>query len=883
MKHKPPAWIDKWFSRLLAPHLREEVMGDLHERYQRRSQRLGKTNACQRYWRDALTYVRWSNIKRKPNPYPTTYLYSPIMLRNYFKIAFRNLLKHKGYSFINIFGLATGMAVAMLIGLWVWDELSFNKYHQNYERIAQVMIKETDEGKVGYSTSVQYPLATELKTNYRTNFKHIVTASNAAEYILTAGENKFTRKGQFMEAEAPEMLSLKMIYGNWAGLKDPHSILISASTAQALFGATDPLNQLMKINNKLEVKVTGVYEDLPLNSDFNDIKFLAPFDLWVSDNDWVKKAIQDWHNHFLKVYAEILPTTDFEKVSKTIKEAELKNISDLKDKVAENPQVFLHPMRNWHLYPFKNGTVNPESTQMVWLIGIIGAFVLLLACINFVNLSTARSEKRAKEVGIRKAIGSVRGQLISQFFSESFLVVFLSFFLALFLVAISINGFNDLSAKAIITPWGNAYFWLLCLLFILITGVLAGSYPSFYLSSFQPIKVLKGINSVDRFAFKPRKVLVVFQFTISVTLIISTIVVYRQIQFAKNRPVGYTREGLLMLAMKSDAFSGKHEILRTELKNTGAVSEISASMGRMTQVFSRNDGWEWKGKNSEQDKSFGTLTVTHEHGKTVGWQFVKGRDFSRKYSTDSSAIVINEAAMKYMGLQNPLGETISWKFREESNPLKHHFQVIGVIKDMVMESPYEPIKPTVFYIKPINGKPNWVNIKINPSISISQALPKIEAVFKKIVPSVPFDYKFVDEEYNTKFKAEERIGKLATFFAILAIFISCLGLFGLASFVAEQRTKEIGIRKVLGATVTNLWQLLSKDFVVLVIISCLIAVPISYYFMNEWLQKYTYRTEISWWIFAASAAGALIITLLTVSFQAVKAALMNPVKSLKSE
>lgn len=801
------------------------------------------------------------------------------MLRNYLKIAFRNLGRNKVYSFINIGGLAVGMAVAILCGLWIYDELSFNKYHQNYERIALVMSKEVDEGKVGFNNSVQYPLANELKTNYQNNFKHIVTASNAGEYILTAGENKFTKKGQFMEAEAPEMLSLKMVYGNWSCLKDPHSILISASTAQALFGSTDPLNKLMKINNKLDVTVTGVYEDLPLNSQFNDIKFLAPFDLWVSDNAWVKEAVHDWRNHFLKVYTEISPNTGFEQVSKTIKDAELKNIGELKDKVAENPQVFLHPMRNWHLYPFKNGTVNAEPTQMLWLIGIIGAFVLMLACINFVNLSTARSEKRAKEVGIRKAIGSVRGQLISQFFSESFLVVFLSFFLALFLVTFGLNWFNDLSAKAIVVPWANAYFWLLCLIFIFITGLLAGSYPSFYLSSFQPIKVLKGISAVNRFAFTPRKVLVVFQFTISVTLIISTIVVYRQVQFAKNRPVGYTREGLLMLAMKSDDFAGKYEILRTELKNTGAVSEISESMGRMTQVASSNDGWEWKGKKPEQDKSLGTLTVTHEHGKTVGWQFVKGRDFSRNYATDSAGIVINESAVKYMGLQNPLGETISWKFRENTA----YFQVIGVIKDMVMESPYEPIKPTVFYIKPINGKPNWVNIKINPAVSISQALPKIEAVFKKIVPSVPFDYKFVDEDYNVKFNAEERIGKLATFFAILAIFISCLGLFGLASFVAEQRTKEIGIRKVLGASVANLWQMLSKDFVLLVVISCFIAAPIAYYFMNEWLQKYTYRTNISWWIFAAAGFGALLITLLTVSYQAIKAAVMNPVKSLKTE
>ncbi|MBB3840237.1 ABC-type antimicrobial peptide transport system permease subunit [Runella defluvii] len=879
MHSNPPRLADRFLQFFCAPHLLEEVQGDLHEEFEYQVKHAGARRARWRYWRDVLGFFQPRYIKRKPSQYPQTYLFSLNMLHNYFKIAVRNLLKNKGYSFINIGGLAVGMVVAILSGLWVWDELSFNQYHQNYARIAQVMIKETDEGNVGYSNSVPYPLATELKTNYQSNFKHIVTSSNAGDYILTAGENKFLRKGQFMEAKAPEMLSLKMIYGSWAGLNDPHSILISASTAQALFGNTDPLNQVMKINNKLDVTVTGVYEDLPLNSVFNDINFFAPFDLWVSDNEWVRESANNWHNHFLKVYVEIQPTTDFERVSKTIKDAELKNIGDLKDKVAENPQVFLHPMHNWHLYPFKNGAVNPEPTQMVWLIGIIGAFVLLLACINFVNLSTARSEKRAKEVGIRKAIGSVQGQLISQFFSESFLVVLLSFFLAFVLLLFTLTWFNDLSAKAISIPWTNAYFWLFCLLFIFVTGLLAGSYPSFYLSSFQPIKVLKGINVVNRFAFTPRKVLVVFQFTISVTLIISTIVVYRQVQFAKNRPVGYTREGLLMLAMKSDAFSGKHEILRTELKNTGAVSEISASMGRMTQVSSNNDGLEWKGKKPEQDKNFSTLTVSHEHGKTVGWQFVKGRDFSRKYATDSSGIVINEAAMKYMGLQNPVGETISWKFRENTA----YFQVIGIIKDMVMESPYEPVKPAIFYIKPINGKPNWLNVKINPSVSISQALPKIEAVFKKIVPTVPFDYQFVDDEYNAKFKAEERIGKLATFFAVLAIFISCLGLFGLASFVAEQRTKEIGIRKVLGASVAGIWQLLSKDFVVLVILSCLISVPISHYFMDGWLQKYTYRTEISWWIFGVTSLGALGITLLTVSFQAIKAALVNPVKSLKSE
>ncbi len=804
------------------------------------------------------------------------------MIKNYLKVAWRNLVKNKASSLINIGGLAVGMAVAMLIGLWIWDELSFNTYHQNYDHIAQVRtrLKDMRTGENGVNNSLQYPMVTELKTNYKDNFKHVVMASWDVDDILSAGDKKLSRTGLFMDPDAPEMLTLKMIHGSRAGLKDPYSIMLSQSTALAFFGNENPVNQVMKINNKFNVKVTGVYEDLPLNSQFKDLKFLSPVELWIIDNPWIKeRALTDWQNHFLKIYVEINPNTSFEKVSQNIKDAELKNLGNLKEQAKQNPQVFLLPMRDWHLHNYKRGAPDTGPLQMLWLIGIIGAFVLLLACINFMNLSTARSEKRAKEIGIRKAVGSVRKQLIGQFYCESFLVVILSFVLSLILVTLSLPWFNDLSAKLISIPFQSPYFWILSIAFISITSIVAGSYPALYLSSFNPVKVLKGTFRVGRFASIPRKVLVVMQFTVSVALIICTIVIYRQVQVAKNRPVGYTRDGLIMIEKKSSDFDGKYNILRSELKNTGVVSEMSESFGKVTEIASGNGGFQWKGKDPKLDDQFGTLPVTFEYGKTVGWQFISGRDFSSAFPTDSAGMIINESAAKYMGLKNPVGENVSWKFQDQ--PIKY-YKILGVVKDMVMESPYGEMTPTIFMAKGHVGT-NQINIKINPHVSASKALPKIEAVFKKLIPSAPFEYKFADQEYAAKFAAEESIGKLAALFAGLAVFISCLGLFGLASFVAEQRIKEIGVRKILGASVINLWSMLSKDFVLLIIISQLIAAPIAYYFMHNWLQHYQYRTNISWWIFAITAIGALTITLLTVSYQSIKAALANPVKSLRSE
>jgi ABC-type antimicrobial peptide transport system permease subunit len=434
--------------------------------------------------------------------------------------------------------------------------------------------------------------------------------------------------------------------------------------------------------------------------------------------------------------------------------------------------------------------------------------------------------------------------------------------------------FNQVTSKKMSFPVGEIFFWLMSLVFILVTALLAGSYPAFYLSSFQPVKVLKGTFRVGRFASIPRKVLVVLQFSVSVSLIIGTILVYQQIQHTKDRPLGYDNSGIIMVPMNSPDFYGKYDQLRTELKSKGAITEMTESSSPLTQIWSNNGGFKWEGKDPNLDAEFSTIWVTHEYGKTIGWQFTKGRDFSRDFSTDTVALVVNEAAVKFMNIKNPVGTII-----EDGD--KKKYSIVGVVKDMLMESPYEPIRQALYFLN--YEDVSWMHIKLNPAKPVKASLKEIEAVFKKNIPSAPFDYQFADEAFGEKFQSEERISTLTAFFAALAVFISCLGLFGLASFVAEQRTKEIGIRKVIGASVFNLWKLLSIEFVVLVIVSCVIAIPVAYYYMHGWLQNYKYRTHITWYVFAAAIGGALLITLLTVSFQAIKAALTNPVKSLRTE
>ena len=814
------------------------------------------------------TTPKWSDVK----------INRTHMLKNYLKIAWRNLIRNKVSSFINVGGLAVGMAVAILIGLWIFDEVSFNRSFKNYNSIGQVMMKQIDIDGWDTYKSVSIPLNTDLRINFKDEFKAVVLSTGTLEHIVSFNEGKFAQSGSFMQPEAPDMFSLDMLKGSsHSALVDPHSIILSQSLAEKLFGSNDPMGKLLKIDNQYTASVTGVYRDLPYNTEFADVKFIAPFDLMKTLPTWNADREVNWNNNGPVIYVQLNPNRSFADVSARIKNEKFNHVDKARQQKMRS-EVFLQPMSNWHLYDkFDHGVaITSPQLQFVWLYGIIGIFVLLLACINFMNLSTARSEKRAKEVGIRKAVGSLRLQLVSQFYSESLLVALFAFIISLILALLALPWFNNVADKQISILWNNPAFWLACLGFTLFTGMIAGSYPVLYLSSFNPVKVLKGTFKAGRFAAVPRKILVVIQFTVSIILIIGTIIVYRQVLFSKSRPIGYSKEGLIYIDMQTDDIHKHFDAFRNDLLKTGAVTNVAESDGTINQLFSNNGGFSWRDKDpGATDKIyFGTIGVSPDFGKTAGWQFIGGRDFSRATVTaDSDAYVINDAAVKYMGLKNPVGETIK---RDGKN-----FRIIGVIKDVLMESPYEPVSPTVFFLGPWSHA--TVNIRITPFYVTADALAKIEPVFKKYAPAMPFDFKFADADYAKKFATEDRVGKLAGCFAGLAILISCLGLFGLASFVAEQRTKEVGIRKVLGASVVSLWNMLSRDFVILVLLSCLIAMPIAYYYLSQWLQHYQYRTNISWWIFAFAATGAIAIALITVSFQAIKAALANPVKSLRSE
>ncbi|MET3502053.1 ABC-type antimicrobial peptide transport system permease subunit [Mucilaginibacter rubeus] len=795
------------------------------------------------------------------------------MIKNYLKIAIRNLTRHRGHTFINIAGLSVGMAVAILIGLWLHDELSFNKYYENYDRIAQVMQNQSNNGEVQTRPNEPLPLGPELRKSYGSDFKYITMATGAGIHTLAAGEKSLSPSGVYFEPQALDIFSIKMLRGSRAiAFKDPNSIILSASLAKAYFGDEDPMDKVMKLGDKSVVKVTGVYEDQPYNTTFADASFFVPWQLFVNENPWMDRFMNEWGRSSFLTYVQIADNVDMAKVSAKIKKAKLDKCNA--DEATHKPELFLHPMSKWHLYTdFKNGVNVGGSIQYVWLFGIIGIFILLLACINFMNLSTARSEKRAKEVGVRKAVGSLRGQLIVQFLTESVLIAAVSFLISICVVQFCLPYFNQVAGKRIQILWSDKGFWLLGLGFTFITGLLAGSYPAFYLSSFKAVKVLKGTFKTGKYASNPRRALIVVQFTVSVFLIICTIVVFRQIKFAESRPIGYDKNNLLSLSTFTPDVHKNFAVIKDELLKAGAITQIAESGSPTTSIGSFSGGLDWKGKDPGQAVVFPNIDISYDYGKTIGWQFKSGRDFSKAFATDSAGFVINEAAVRYMGLKKPVGETISWNGQL--------FHVIGVVKDMIMGSPYQQVEPSFFYLNNDGGR--IVTMKINPAIGTGQALEKISAVMKKYAPSQPANFQFVDEDYAQKFGSEKRAGQLASSFATLAIFISCLGLFGMASFIAEQRTGEIGIRKVLGASVTELWRMLSAEFVLLVLVSLFVAIPVAYYFTRHWLQQYEYRAQISWWIFVLPAVGAFVITLVTVSLHTLRAAMANPVKSLRNE
>jgi putative ABC transport system permease protein len=787
------------------------------------------------------------------------------MLKNYFLVAWRHLAKNRVYTAINIIGLATGMALTLLIALWITDELTFDHYAPNHRRIAIAMHYSWLGELNGTGDIIPMVWGNAFRSQYPDLFTHTaLTSGGQNDGLFKYGERSVNGKFIWAQMELPLMFGFHVVQGDLNSAGDPSTVLISKSLATALFGHADPIGATVKAFNQYDFRVGAVYEDLPRNTTFYGLQAITP---WYNKANSFRVTSEGWNDHNGYLYVQLAPGVTIDQATARVRHVPSPHHKDYHE------DAFLYPLDKAHLWnEFTNGKPSGGPIHFVWLFGMIGVFVLLLACINFMNLSTARSERRAREVGIRKTIGSLTRQLVAQFLSESVLVALIALLVSLVLVGISLPFFNQLAAKDMRLPLTQPLFWLAILSFAVFTGLLAGSYPAFYLSRFNPVKVLKGAFKAGRYASLPRQVLVVLQFTVSLTLAIGAIVVYRQIMYSKDRPVGYTREGLFTVNMNTPEIGQHYEALRTELIQSRLAADVAGSNMTPTN-FADVNVLDWPGKRPDQlGIAFYNVNVTPDYGQTIGWRIVSGRDFSRHFPTDSNAIILNTAAIRATGIKDPIGLPMKLFGKE--------YHVIGIAADMVSASPYDTIIPAVFVGGGYTGN---IIVRIRPGLPVHDALARMAPIFSKYNPSSPFIYNFVDQEYAAKFAAEERIGNLAAVFTSLAIFISCLGLFGLAAFVAEQRTKEIGVRKVLGAGVINLWGLLSRDFLKLTVISMLIAIPLAYYGMDKWLQNYAYHAPLSWWIFASAGAGILLITLLTVSYQSLKAALTSPVKCLRTE
>ncbi|MEO7043796.1 MAG: ABC transporter permease [Ferruginibacter sp.] len=787
------------------------------------------------------------------------------MLRSYVKIAFRNLVNNKVYSAINVIGLAIGMTVAILIGVWVWDEVSFNHNHSNHERLGEIASIETFNGITTTEEFSSVPIANALRINYTEAFKQ-VSLTRELDAYLKVGDKNFGEYGLWAESSFPSMFTLKIIKGSYIGFMDPTAILISESLAKNLFGEENPVNKSISINGQYAMKVLGVYENLPYNSRFTDVQYLLA---WNDKNNPGNNNMEDWGDHHFQLFVQMNDHVSFDDISVKIKDLSKPHLKGGWE------ELMIHPMDRWHLYSdfVKEGRISVGRIQFVRLFGLIGVFVLILACINYMNLSTARSAKRAKEVGIRKTMGSRRTQLILQFIGESIMMSFSALLISIIGVLLSMPFFNQLAGKQLSLPFMHVYFWIGMLGFVVLTGLLAGSYPAFFLSGFKAINVLKGNFKSGRFAVFPRKILVVVQFTICIALIIGTIIVYQQIQYSRNRPIGYSTQRLITMEMNSPGLKTHFESIKNELLQTGAVENMASSSSPSTQVRNSIINYNWKGKDPNAMAIIGTVCVGYDFGKTIKWQMVDGRDFSREFSTDSGAFILNEAAVQFTGFKQPIGQYIHWHDKDHL--------IIGIVKNMVMESPYSAVQPTFFTL--YNWKIDYITIRLKQGMPTQQSLAAIEHIFRKYDPENPFDYQFTADMHNQKFSDEVYIGNLSRVFCILAVLISSLGLFGLASYIAEQRTKEIAVRKVLGAGIFSLWKLLSFEFIILVVISCLIASPIAWYVVHQWLQKFDFRTPVYAWIFLAAGLGAMILAVMIVSYQAICAATANPVKSLKND
>jgi putative ABC transport system permease protein len=792
------------------------------------------------------------------------------MFKVNFRLSLRTLLRHKLYSFINISGLAVGLASAILICLWIKNEVGHDRFHPNMDRLYLLNNRDQNNGGVYVFNLTCRPLGPTLQKDYPEVERVVRYDNGTANFLISNGDKHFSINGSFVDTGFFGMFNFPLLEGNPAtALNSVKNIVLTKQLAKKLFGDQEAMGKTVRLDSVDYLTVTGVLKDLPGNTNFQ-FDYLLPYAYY---SKLYPNGSNNWGNSNVLTFVTLKPKATMAEFDRKVA-----NIIITHSKPGEaTNKIFAQPYKDAWLYSkVENGQYVGGRIEMVKMFGLIAVFILLIACINFTNLSTARSEKRAKEVGIRKVSGALRSSLIVQFISESILLAMVAGIGAVAIVQLSLPAFNKVVGSRLSIDYDNPWYWMYALLFILLTGMMAGIYPAFYLSSFQPVKVLKGSFKPVQALLTPRKILVVLQFTFAIALIICTIIVEGQVRFAENKDAGYRRNDLAFVIMFGEA-QKNYELIKKGLLSSGAATTVAQTSAPMTEIWANGNGFSWKGSNTEDGKTnFNLYSADKDFTVTMNLQILQGRNIDYdNYKTDSTAVLLNEAAVVAMRLKNPVGEVIRSMY---GGPGLH---VIGVVKNFIMESPYQPINPMMI-VGPIFGY-DVINFRISEHPSYGENLQKAEKVFLQYNPQYPFNVRFYDKEYVLKFADEQRMGALVGLFAALTIFISCLGLFGLAAYMAESRIKEIGIRRVLGASVANITGLLSKEFLRLVGISFVVASPIAWLVMHSWLANYPYRIDIEWWVFAVTGLLAFFIALATVSVQALRAALANPARNLRSE
>jgi ABC-type antimicrobial peptide transport system permease subunit len=783
------------------------------------------------------------------------------MLRNYLRIALRHLVTNKVLSFINIAGLALGMAGAILLLLNIQFNLSTDNFHTKKDHLYLTYNKGVVDGAIRCSGTTAAPLGPALKKE----FPEVTAATRVAitYKLMQYGDQLLQAEGFYTDPAFLDMFTFPLTEGSTTALADPSAILLTEKMAHKLFGNENPMNKTIVIENKDPLTVKGILKDIPANSRFR-FDYLLPWEygkLAGLDND-------RWNNQYVNTYVELPANIDLDAVNRKIS-----NIATRHGKQETTSSVFFYPLQESYLRGrFVNGKPDGGQIDNIRMLGILAGIILLIACINFMNLSTARSEKRAKEVGVRKVIGAGRRTLIIQFVGESIVFAAIAGGFALLLVQLLLPRFSEMARVQLSLNWLSPSFWLSAAGFIILTGVLAGSYPAFFLSSFKPVKVLKGVIKNGKALVTPRKVLVVVQFVLAIFLVNFTMIVRRQVQYTMKRPIGFNKDHLVFQPMTA-ALKKNYPALKNELITTGVAEAVSRSSAVITNIGASLTGLKWPGMDPKANPSFDLITTQGDYVKTNGLQLLEGRDIDvTTHPEDTLACVINESTARLMKMQHPTGqllsdEGISWK-------------IVGVVKDFLATNPNQQTGPAI--IRGESGA-NFISIRLSPKGATATGAQAAEAILKKYNPGFLTELRFADEDYAAKFRESKSVSQLINGFALVAIFVSCLGLLGLSIYMAENRTREVGIRKVLGASVAGISLLLTREFIKLIVIAILIASPLAWLFMHVFLQHFTYRTSPGVDMLLISGFIALLIAIATVSFHSIKAAMANPTKSLRTE